>query len=107
MQENNSYDQSNLADCIALFAIYMPILRKETHAFVRLWNNHKIRKQPNRPSVISGQPIKNYFYPDTHVQNLGIVPPTELLDIMHKDVELWGKFELIVTYEIINDNRYR
>lgn len=85
------YDKNSIADCISLYAIYVPIVRKETHAFVRLWNSHKIRKQPNRPNVISRQPVKNYLYPDSHVQNLGINPPVELLQIMQKDVEEWGE----------------
>lgn len=34
----------------------MPIIRYEFTEFVRLWNSHHIRKQRNRPHVLSGKP---------------------------------------------------
>jgi hypothetical protein len=38
----------------------MPRIRKELFAFVDMWNTHDIRKQPNRPHVVPGQPIVLY-----------------------------------------------
>ena len=90
LSDDNLYDKSNLADCIALLAIYMPIIRRETQAFVRLWNVHKIRKQPKRPNAIVDQPNMNYFYPEDHVQNFAITPPSDLLRTMQDDSEEWG-----------------
>ena len=43
-------------DQIALYAVYMPSLRKETASFVRAWNVHNIRKQPRgQPSSVGNR----------------------------------------------------
>ncbi|KAI0535237.1 hypothetical protein GGR58DRAFT_480081 [Xylaria digitata] len=65
----NSYDDRDL---IAIYAIYGPVLRTEIIEFVQLWNNHTIRRQKNRPYVISGKPSEIY---ETSQVNWGIPIP--------------------------------
>jgi hypothetical protein len=42
----------------------MPVIRYDFNAFVRTWNGHKIRKQKNRPHVVSGIPYVLYHMPN-------------------------------------------
>jgi len=51
-----------------MLAIYMPIVREAAIAYKNLWNCHKIRKQPNRPNAVTGQPMVLYHYPDLKVK---------------------------------------
>jgi hypothetical protein len=39
-----------------MLAVYMPIVREAAMGYKDLWNIHRIRRQPNRPNAISGQP---------------------------------------------------
>jgi hypothetical protein len=97
LRDNNFYDKSNLADCIALLAIYMLIIRHETQVFVRLWNVHKIRKQLKRSNAIVDQSNMNYFYLEDHVQNFAITSSFDLLRTMQDDVKEWDiKFQVLL-----------
>jgi hypothetical protein len=69
----------------------MPILREEVPAFARLWNVHKIRRQPKRPNCVVGQPLVLYHWPKDGVENHGLAPDTELLRELQRDVSNWGK----------------
>jgi hypothetical protein len=64
------FRDNNLADQIAMYAIYGPIIRDELGRFVRLWNGHLIRNQPNRPNVRSGVPMD--LYHTTEDPNWGV-----------------------------------
>lgn len=46
---------------------------------MRVWNIHTIRKQPRRPTVISGIPHILYHYPLQDVENYGLSLNEELL----------------------------
>ncbi len=54
------FRDGNVADQIAIYAIYGPVIRDELAKFVELWNGHRIRNQPNRPNVRSGIPQDLY-----------------------------------------------
>lgn len=58
------YVRDKLSDRIAFLYIYIPIIREEIAAFVALWNDHTIRKQPERPYTVHGIPSKLYNYPE-------------------------------------------
>ncbi|KAH8820058.1 hypothetical protein F5884DRAFT_826498 [Xylogone sp. PMI_703] len=47
---------------------------EEVLEVVRLWNIHKIRKQPHRLYLVSGKPWMLYFYPGDDIRNYGITP---------------------------------
>ncbi|KAI2625547.1 hypothetical protein GGS21DRAFT_493591 [Xylaria nigripes] len=49
---------------IAFLSVYMPVIRQEITFFIRRWNSHKIRAQPNRANCVKGRPFENYFTPD-------------------------------------------
>jgi hypothetical protein len=70
----------------------MPILRIQIASFVRTWNCHKIRKQPNRPHLVPGKPFMNYNFPPEGVQDQGIQCKMDLLKTLQKDVREWGMF---------------
>ena len=60
------FSDTNQADRIAILFIYMPRIRADFIEFVHLWNAHRIRSQPNRPSVIHGVPIELYKFSYLH-----------------------------------------
>ena len=49
-------------DLIAIGFIYLPIIRAQIKHFVHLKNIHKIRNQPNRPYLIPGKPLLDFFH---------------------------------------------
>ncbi|KAL4872283.1 hypothetical protein BDV12DRAFT_183231 [Aspergillus spectabilis] len=50
--EEGIFSSYTLSDQVALYAIYMPLLRNQIYSFVRTWNCHRIRKQKNRPHLV-------------------------------------------------------
>jgi hypothetical protein len=103
------YDKNNVVDCIALFAIYMLIIRKKMQIFVRLWNIHFIRKQFNRFNVVVEKSFKNYFCFDDEMQNFQIISFSNLLVIMKIDVTNWNKNKkfIIVVWRLLTKHKYR
>ncbi len=81
-----------------MFAIYLPILRTQIQSYIRTWNTHRIRKQPNRPNAIAGKPHKLYHRPPLLVQNYGLSVHAERLDQLQNDVRDWGK--VLIPYDI-------
>lgn len=80
----------------------MPILRIQIVSFVRTWNSHNIRKQPNRPYLVPGKPFMNYNFPPTGVQNQGIQFDIELFKSLQEDVREWGMFFTSLYYLLLN-----
>ena len=58
--------------------------------FVRTWNIHLIRKQPNRPNSIPGRPYILYHHSPDHVSNYGQSISMEKLAELQADVREWG-----------------
>jgi hypothetical protein len=85
--------KDDLADIIAFFAIYMPIIRTEVVAFTELWNNHSIRAQKQRPNHIKGKPRVNYLWPKgDNVKNWGIPINPEKIKELQADLDGWGTY---------------
>lgn len=80
-----------------MFAIYIPILRTEVQSYVRTWNIHRIRKQPNRPNAIAGKPYMLYHYPPELTANYGLSVDSVRLQMLQDDVQEWGKSILSYT----------
>ena len=97
LQQDGLFNINIKADQIAMFAIYIPILRTEIQSYVRTWNGHRIRKQPNRPNAVAGKPHILYHYPPQLVQNYGLSVDTVRLDMLQNDVREWGKIILFYT----------
>jgi hypothetical protein len=97
LQQDGLFDINVIADQIAIFAIYLPILRTEIQSYVRTWNTHRIRKQSNRPNAIAGKPHMLYRYPPPLVQNCGLSVDTVRLNILQNDIREWGKTILLRT----------
>ena len=91
MQNEGLFRSNVLADQIALLAIYIPLLCTEMQSFVRTWNVHRIRKQPNRPNAVPGKPYVLYHHPPDHVRNHGLSVNIPLLETLQNDVRDWGK----------------
>lgn len=70
----------------------MPLIRSATFAYKDLWNLHTIRKQPNRPNAISGQPYQLYHYPKPEVKSYGRPIDQEFVSDLYKSFDEWGKF---------------
>jgi hypothetical protein len=92
---------SCLHDQIALFAIFIPILRAEIFSFVRTWNSHYIRKQKNRSHVVHGKPYMNYHHPPEGVYDHGIPVDSHLREELQKDVKEFGIIsDLSTSYKV-------
>ncbi|KAL3475663.1 hypothetical protein BJX99DRAFT_271041 [Aspergillus californicus] len=89
LQERGAYSKDSIVDQIALFAVYMPVLRNEITSFVQTWNNHSIQKQKNRPYLVPGKPFINYNYPSKGVENHGIQFNNNLFCTLQQDVQDW------------------
>ena len=64
------FKENVVADQIAMYAIYGPIICDELATFVSLWNGHTIRNQTNRPNVKAGIPVD--LYHTTEAANWGV-----------------------------------
>lgn len=106
--QDGDFCATSLADQIALLAIYIPLLRTQMQSFVRTWNRHSIRKQPNRPNAISGKPFVLFHHSPSHVENYGLSINSDKLGDLQNDVREFGKL-LLFGYIIrrANSTRYR
>ncbi len=89
LRDEGYFSKDVPADLIALLALYMPILREEVYHFVRTWNSHTIRKQPNRPNILTGKPYMLYNHPGDHVRNWGLEFDAELLRTIGSEARDW------------------
>jgi hypothetical protein len=69
LTNSGQFEEGDLGDRITMLAIYMPIIREAAIAYKDLWNCYKIRKQPNRPNAVTGQPMVLYYYPDPEIRS--------------------------------------
>jgi hypothetical protein len=90
LTESGQFEKGNLGDRIAMLAVYMPIVRDATHAYVELWNHHRIRKQPNRPNAVSGFPYLLYHYPPSGVGSYEVPISQEYISQLEESLEEWG-----------------
>ena len=96
MTDEGYFTRESLADQIALYAIYMPVLRSEVQSFVQTWNVHRIRKQRQRPTVVHGKPYMNYHYPPDGVEDHGIPVNAEAFYNLESAVQDWGKYSCLL-----------
>jgi len=62
LRNDGHYDNPSETDLITMAVIYLPIIREQVEHCAHLWNIHSIRKQRNRPYLIDGKPVRNYFH---------------------------------------------
>jgi hypothetical protein len=79
-----------------MLAIYMPLIRDAVHAYVELWNHHNIRKQPNRPNAVTGQPYILYHYPLDGVQSYEVPVNQNWISQLQQGMEEWGMHFLLI-----------
>jgi hypothetical protein len=92
LSNSNQFSKSSLVDRIALFAVYVPIIRVTANTFVTLWNRHTIRKQSKLPHAVPGIPAILYNYPElSNGEQCGFTVPAESLLPFQKDLEGFGK----------------
>lgn len=95
LKARHSFDGSE-KDLIAVAFIYLPIIRKQIYHFVHLWNIHKIRKQRNRPYLVHGKPVLNYYYPrirNSEAIQCGRICDEHTLHRLRESVKGYGKFK--------------
>src|SRR5271170_8106702 len=90
LSSDGLFDKYKLADQIALLAIYIPIIRREVFKFIKLWNVHRIRRQPKRPNCIYGQPVQLYHWPAEGTRDYGLRPNQEIITALTEDLSDWG-----------------
>ena len=86
MREEGNFSRGSLADQIALYAIYMPILRVEIKSFIQTWNV----QQSHRPTAVHGKPYRNYYHPADGVQDQGIPVNQVTFEGLQSAVQDWG-----------------
>ncbi|KAJ5788189.1 hypothetical protein N7457_003179 [Penicillium paradoxum] len=85
------FSSTAVPEQIALFAIYMPILRSHIKSYVQTWNIHNIRKQADHPERAPGKPYMNYHHPPKGVENFGLpadVPTLQAMQQHHADYDI-------------------
>ncbi|PWY70881.1 hypothetical protein BO94DRAFT_560538 [Aspergillus sclerotioniger CBS 115572] len=92
--EVGDFSKDMIPDQIALYAVYMPILRTQVSSYVHTWNQHTIRKQRERPYVISGRPFMNYYHPE-HTINHDLLVHEEFLQRLRNPVRGWDMAEYL------------
>ncbi|PWY61669.1 hypothetical protein BO83DRAFT_277825, partial [Aspergillus eucalypticola CBS 122712] len=83
-----------IPDQIALYAVYMPILRTQVLSYVHTWNQLRIRKQRERSYVVSGRPFMNYYHPE-HIIDHGLLVHEESLQQLRDSVRGWDMAEYL------------
>lgn len=105
------FDPQKMIDRIAIKAIYIPIIQDEAKQFVYQWNNHRIRKQPERPHTIPGIPGVLYNYPEkSGAEQCGLVVDSSLLEPFQQDLQGFGtasKLTLATISTLMHVSRYR
>ncbi|KAJ5143195.1 uncharacterized protein N7515_001982 [Penicillium bovifimosum] len=79
------FTSANIPEQVALYAIYMPILRSHIQSYVQTWNMHNIRKQADHPERAPGKPYMNYHHPPKGVENFGLPADGPTLQAMQQD----------------------
>ncbi|KAL4889310.1 hypothetical protein BDV59DRAFT_195730 [Aspergillus ambiguus] len=79
LREDGVFSKSSLADQIALYAIYIPLLRTEVYQYVQTWNMHRIRRQLKRPNSV-----------EENIQNYGHLVNEPTLQQLKQDVQEFG-----------------
>ncbi|KAF6238719.1 hypothetical protein HO173_003225 [Letharia columbiana] len=95
LKEEKLFKKDKLADMVAVYAIYMPLIREACYEFVTNWNVHKIRAQKNRPHVTAGKPWFLYAHPSAPAVECGSVPDPSLVDTLHQEVEAYDLHEYL------------
>ena len=94
LTNSGQFEKGHLGDRIAMLAIYMPIVREAAIAYKDLWNCHKIRKQPNRPNAVIGQPMVLYHYLDPEVKLYGQPINQDFVSELQASLQAWGIYPL-------------
>ncbi|KAI4211630.1 MAG: hypothetical protein LQ351_005533, partial [Letrouitia transgressa] len=89
------FSKDRIPDQIALYAVYLPLIRTEIQEFVQLWNMHRIRKQPHRPNHIAGKPYMLYFHPAEPTPNYGLGIDQDLLRTLGQDIQEYDPDEFL------------
>lgn len=93
-----------MPDCVpeqvALLALYMPIIRQRVQSWTDIWNIHPIRKQKNRPNLVTGKPIINYFDsdicdPPVEDRKCPFDPESEAVQTLQRGIQEWDPNEYL------------
>lgn len=97
MEREQEWSEFRIADRIALLYIYLPQIHWEIGKFISAWNAHTIRAQRNRPHVVPGIPLNNYWDPGDEVKVNCAVP------LNHESL---GRLEEALEHDRENVTRY-
>jgi hypothetical protein len=87
MEREVKWDKKNVADQVVILFLLMPIIRHQVETYVLDWNAHTIRKQRDKPHIISGVPNTIYAYPEEGVHQYGEQPHQATFDQICQVVE--------------------
>jgi hypothetical protein len=73
-----------------MYAIYIPLIRRDVNKYVRLWNCHKIRKQARRPFLPTGKPISLYRKPLDGAKDYRVLVDSRTLAQIQQPVSQFG-----------------
>jgi hypothetical protein len=75
-----------------MLVIYMPIVRDAAQLYADIWNMHRMRKQPNRPNAVIGQPQLLYHYPPHGVRMYKLPVDAQYILDLQSSLREWGKY---------------
>jgi len=73
----------------------MPNIRQEIYGYTDLWNARTIRRQANRPTVVSRKPVVLYFHPSHPARDYGSEVPNNRLQRLLQTVEAYEPNEYL------------
>ena len=88
MAENKQFSQ-NFRDKLAAIVIYLSFIRRTAAEFVEHYNNHEIKKQPDKSHIIGGEsPNHFYNFPPDRYHDFGLSFDPELLGRFRESVKV-------------------
>jgi hypothetical protein len=98
MEKEVNWDKKNVADEVVVLFFLMPIIRHQVETYVLDWNAHTIRKQREKPHIISGVPNTIHAYPEEGVHQYGEAFHQPTYDRLYQLVEDQSTYKQVALF---------
>ena len=96
LKQEGHFKLDQMADRIAIYAIYMRLIRDACFLYVEEWNRHRIRSQKERTNVTAGVPWFLYEHPKVYgAHDYSAVPDPDLVESFSQEVEAYDLDEYL------------
>jgi hypothetical protein len=96
LKKDREFSKKKVADQIAVYFIYIPIIRTEILKFVNDWNIHPIRKQGKKQNFVIGKPYMLFHHPKTAIRNYNLAITEKQFMGFRNDIEDYDKLPLLI-----------